>query len=96
MLDKKRVKSMLEEIKSKKLRIFVPALTLREMKGSFLWSPVAILTGTNSNSKSFSWRETITRCVAVDKGLPWTLMGAMICLELRYCDDEEERGKVRL
>ena len=52
-------------------------LTLREMKGSFLWSPVAMLTGTNSNSSSFSLRQTIALIVAVDITLPCSFRHAM-------------------
>lgn len=45
-------------------------LTLSEMKGSFLCSPFLTLMRTNSNSSCFSYREAVTRMVAVEKGLP--------------------------
>lgn len=57
---------------TRNINIYV--LTLRERKGCFLCSPVAISTKTNSKSKSFSMRQATTLMVAVEMGLPWTLI----------------------
>lgn len=53
-------------------------LTLIERKGCFLCSSWRILTLTNSNSSSFSYRQTRTLHVALERGTPWTLIGLAI------------------
>jgi hypothetical protein len=51
-------------------------------------------TGTSSNSSSFSYRVARTRCVGIERGIPWTLMGAMIA-QMVISDREQRRDRAR-